>query len=437
VVSLLSPGPESDNPHYARAVGLLTSRTASGVRLGLERTRALLGEMGDPHLAVPVIHFAGTNGKGSCVATTEAILRGKGLRVGTYTSPHLVDFRERIRLVDEHITESEVATWVERWMPAVEQLGATFFEATTAMAFEWFHRRDADIVIAETGLGGRLDSTNVVDPLAAAVVSISREHTDLLGDSIEAIAAEKGGIFKPGRPAVIGRVPPGAREVLESAAVEVGAGPVVSVEERLPIAGVQVDGSGTRVLLGGNQGPLEVRSPLIGEHQAANLACALVTLEAAGHPWATSAAELGEWLSAVRLPGRFERVGDFIFDVAHNPEGIRALVENLRRVGPPHPISALVCILADKEWQPMLTELALAVDRLVLTHAPSVPAGRQWSLPEVIEFAAAQGMRATVEPDFDAALAAARRGGATCLVTGSFHTVGDAMARLQLSPLTR
>jgi dihydrofolate synthase / folylpolyglutamate synthase len=437
VVGLLTLDPAPDNPDYARAVGLLFSRTTAGVRLGLDRTRALLSEMGDPHLALPVIHYAGTNGKGSCVATTEAILRGRGFRVGVYTSPHLVDFRERIRLVDDHIAEAEVVAWVERWMPMVERIGTTFFETTTAMAFEWFRNRNADVVIAETGLGGRLDSTNVVDPLAAAVVSISREHTELLGDSLEAIASEKGGIFKPGRPAVIGRVPPAAREVLERAAIDVGAGPVIAVEDRLPVDSVWVDGSGTTATLAGTRGAVQIRTPLVGEHQASNLACALVTLEAAGAPYATSPAELGDSLSAVRLPGRFERVGGFIFDVAHNPDGIRALVDNLRLVGPPRPISALVCILSDKEWRPMLQELAAVVDRLVLTIAPSVPPGREWSLREVAEYVMGEGFRPAIEADFDAAISAAVGGGATCLVTGSFHTVGDAMARLQLSPLTR
>src|SRR4029079_13405346 len=189
----------------------LYARTTGAFKFGLERTHALLAEMGDPHLAVPALHIAGTNGKGSSVATAEAILRAKGLRCARYTSPHLVDFRERIVVAGVPIAEREVVEFVDRWMDTVERLEASFCEATTAMAFAHFARERADVALIETGLGGRLDSTNVVKPLAAGVTSIGFDHVEYLGPTLEGIAREKAGIFKLGVPAVVGEQDPAVR----------------------------------------------------------------------------------------------------------------------------------------------------------------------------------------------------------------------------------
>ncbi len=172
--------------------------------MGLERTTELLSLLGDPHTRVPAFHVAGTNGKGSVVATIEALLRGLGLRVGKYTSPHLIDFRERIAVNGTPMSEADVVAFIEQWTPTVERLGATFFEATTAMAFEHFVREGVDVAVIEVGLGGRLDSTNVIKPVAAGISSIGFDHMQYLGDTLELIGREKAGIFKRGVPAVIG-----------------------------------------------------------------------------------------------------------------------------------------------------------------------------------------------------------------------------------------
>ena len=181
------------------ALQYLFARTTGGFKFGLERTIALLAALGDPHRAYPSIHVAGTNGKGSTVATCDALLRARALRVAKYTSPHLVDFRERMVVAGEPIPADAVIEFVERHTPLVERLGATFFEATTALAFDWFARSAVDVAIIETGLGGRLDSTNVLDPVVAGVTAIGIDHTEYLGDTLQEIAAEKAGIFKPGR----------------------------------------------------------------------------------------------------------------------------------------------------------------------------------------------------------------------------------------------
>jgi dihydrofolate synthase / folylpolyglutamate synthase len=392
--------------------------------------------MGDPHAQAPVIHFAGTNGKGSCVATSDAILRARGLRVGSYTSPHLVDFGERIRVDGVPIADEAVAGWVNRWTPVVESVGATFFEATTAMAFDWFARQGVDVVVAETGLGGRLDATNVVTPAAAAVVSVGLEHVDLLGGTLEAVAAEKGGIFKSGSPAVIGRCPAAANAVLESCAAAAGAYPVISIERDYRVAEVTVSAAGTSMRLAHGGETALVRTPLMGPHQADNLTCTVATLRAAGAPFDVDLADLTGYLAGVSLPGRFQRHGRYVLDVAHNPDGVRVLLQTLALVAPERPISALVCVLRDKDWRTMLVELGRSVDHLVLALAPTAPSGRAWDLGEVARFAEDARLAAEIESDFDRALEVVADRGRTILITGSFHTVGDAVVRLQPSPLS-
>jgi len=186
---------------YSAAIETLFARTTSGTKFGLERTEAILARLGSPHRKLTAIHVAGTNGKGSVVATAEALLSSPGRRIGRYTSPHLIDFRERISVNSVPIPEEVVLEFLQKWIQAAEEMGATFFELTTALAFDWFARQEVDIAVIETGLGGRLDSTNVLTPRVATVTSIGLDHTELLGDTLEAIAREKAGIFKSGLPA--------------------------------------------------------------------------------------------------------------------------------------------------------------------------------------------------------------------------------------------
>jgi dihydrofolate synthase/folylpolyglutamate synthase len=421
---------------YSSALEYLFARTTGSVRFGLERTRALLAEMGDPHLTYPVLHIAGTNGKGSSVATAAVLLGARGLRVGCYTSPHLVDFRERIAVAGAPIAADEVVAFVDEWTSTVERLGASFFEATTALAFAHFARMGIDVAVIETGLGGRLDSTNVVDPLAAGVTSIGFDHMEYLGDTLEQIAAEKAGIFKTGKPAVIGEPDAIVRDHLARDAHAVGASPIRIVVEETEITELAVTPGGTRFRLRALGDDRIVETPLVGQHQAANFAFTLGLLDAAGPPFAVPLAEAVESVKQLRLPGRFQRIGHWSFDVAHNPDGARTLAGSLRLVDHERPVVALLCVLGDKDWRAMLDALAPVVARFVLTNAPTAPASRAWPLDEVVHYARAQGFHADADADFDRALAAARKGAGTVLVTGSFHTVGDAMARLQVSPLT-
>jgi dihydrofolate synthase / folylpolyglutamate synthase len=418
---------------YRAAIDALFTRTTGVWKLGLERVSALLERLGNPHQTLTVLHVGGTNGKGSVVATAEAMLRERGLRVGRYTSPHLIDFRERILVDRVPIGEDDVLDFLDRWVAEGERLGATFFEITTALALDYFAKAHVDVALVEVGLGGRLDATNVVTPHAAVVTSIALDHTEWLGDSLEAIAGEKGAIFKAGRPAIIGEREARIASLLAQLAASNGARPVVCARERGSIANVQLGAEGTSFAIDG-ENPVAVRTPLVGAHQAENAATTMVALDAAGYVnWPTGADPVV--IPPVVLPGRFQRVGRWIFDVAHNPSGAVVLADTLRSFEQARPLVVLLAVLGDKDWRSMMRSLARVADEVVLTVPPSAPPNRVWNVEDALAFARTLEWRAVAEPGFDAALARAEAMGATILATGSFHTVGDAMARLQVNPL--
>jgi len=362
------------------------------------------------------------------------MLLAAGHRVGLYTSPHLVDFRERVLVDRVPIPEAAVTMWTSRVEEAALGLEATFFEVATALAFADFAARGVEVAVVEVGLGGRLDATNVLRPVASGVTRIALEHTDYLGTELAGIAREKAGIAKPGVPFVTTEADPEIAGVLLAEAGSRGA-----VAERLDpatcTAGVVAGADGVR---------FDATTParayrglvvgLAGAHQAANALLAVRLCELAGAAWPVGETAMREGLRAARMSGRFDRRGRWIFDVAHNPDGVRALVEALRAAAPPRPLVAVVAVLRDKAWREMLALLGPEVDRLVVTAAPDAPADRAWDLGEVVAWARAQRLAARAEGDFDAALAGAAREAATVLVTGSFHTVGDAMRRLPGTP---
>jgi dihydrofolate synthase/folylpolyglutamate synthase len=404
---------------YDDALRFLFPRTTT-IKFGLATTRALLRVVGDPHEVMPSIHIGGTNGKGSVSTLVAAALAEAGWRVGLYTSPHLVSFRERIRVDGVPISEPAMAMWTERLRPLILERKATFFEASTAIAFADFAARGAEIVVAEVGLGGRLDSTNVLRPLVSAVTKIERDHMKYLGDTLELIAGEKAGIAKPGVPFVIGERDRGLVEVLRR-------------EARKSVA--RLDGAGradVRVLPADYEWPAPLG--LEGPHQRRNAAVAQGILMALPAPYRPPAAALERAFAATRLPGRLDRRGKWLFDVAHNPDGIRALLRALETLRPPRPLHALVSILGDKEWPEMLVQLDRIIDRGVLTVAPTA-ASRGWNAVWLRRWLRDRGRppaRAiwTLVPDFGEALAKVQEGAGTVLVTGSFHTVGDVMSAL-------
>jgi len=327
-----------------------------------------------------------------------------GQRVGLYTSPHLVDIRERMLVDGRPISREAFASWAAELQATVVEAGASFFEATTAIALADFAARGVDIAVIEVGLGGRLDATNVVDPVVSAVTHIGLDHADYLGNSLEGIAREKAGIAKRGRPFVIGEADPDLRAVLVQAAEAAGALPIV-VDAAALYAGTL---------------------RLTGPHQQRNAAVARGVLEALPPGWRPTEDALTRAFARASIPGRMERRGAWLFDVAHNPSGVAVLVEGLRLDPVPPPVHALVGILADKDWRSMIDGIGTVAQRIWVTIPPSAPPERVWSLAAVAEVFP----HVTVEVDFDRALQLVREGAGTTLVTGSFHTVGDAMARL-------
>jgi dihydrofolate synthase/folylpolyglutamate synthase len=362
--------------------------------------------LGRPERHFPAIHIGGTNGKGSTCAFVAAELRARGWRVGLYTSPHLVSPCERVTVDGVPISEEAFAQWTTQLRPYIERLDASFFEATTAIAFADLAARGVDIAVIEVGLGGRLDATNVLTPLVSAVTKIALEHAEYLGSELNGIAREKAGIAKPKVAFVTGEPDPEIRAELVREAKRRGAAPIITVDTSL-------------------RPRRDTRLGLKGRHQVANALVAHAVLNALPEPYGPVGKNFPASFSHAYIPGRFETRGKWIFDVAHNPDGMQVVAEAVRENRAiPRPLHALVGIRNDKDWRAMLEILRPVVERLVLTVPPSIPVMQRWSV-------AATDERTHFEPDFERALHDVQEGAATVLVTGSFHTVGDAMARLQ------
>ena len=361
--------------------------------------------LGHPERHFPAVHVAGTNGKGSTCAFTAAELAARGFRVGVYTSPHLVSVRERMVVDGVPIGEEAFAEWTTFLRPHIERLDASFFEATTAIAFADLAARGVDIAVIEVGLGGRLDATNVITPLVSVVTKIAREHTDYLGTDLAAIAREKAGVAKPDVPFVTGERDAAVRQVLVAEAERRGANPVIVVDtEQAAPAGRSLG--------------------MKGRHQVANAWVALAALNALPPPFGPVGEEWPASFAHAYVAGRFDVRGHWIFDVAHNLDGAQVLADTLRACDPPRPRRALVGVLGDKDYRGMIAALAREIDEFVFTMPDSAPERRRWDLHrlegEIAQLGVALGS-AVFEPDFERALERAQQHAATVIVTGSFH----------------
>jgi dihydrofolate synthase/folylpolyglutamate synthase len=387
---------------YQQLLEKLFALRRFGVRPGLDVTRAALAAVGDPHLGLPAIHIAGTNGKGSTAAMVESLLREAGVRTGLYTSPHLLRFTERIRVSGEEISANEAAALGELVLKAAPD--ATFFEIATVMAFAAFRERGVEVAVLEVGLGGRLDATNVVDAaLATVVTGIARDHAEVLGDTLPEIAREKAGIFKREVPAVIGCDDEDARSVLIDEAHRVGA----------------------PVWLRGRDFPEHCTLPvaLAGAHQSKNAALALCAVERAG--FELDDALKRRALGKVRWPARLERLApDVIVDAAHNADGARALAQALPRDRAIHLVFGVV---SDKQPADMLAALTPIASRVVLTRPPSARARDPETLRDLVPDAEVAG-------SLEEALTLARRDGGLVVVTGSIFLAGEARRLLVGEP---
>ena len=414
------------------------------IDLSLGRVQRLLGALGHPEQRLPpVIHVAGTNGKGSTVAYLRAIGEAAGLKVHAFTSPHLVRFAERIRIGGQLIGDEALATLLEQVEAANAGEPITFFEITAAAALKAFADHPADLCLMEVGLGGRHDATNVFDAPALSVVTpVDYDHREYLGDTLEQIAGEKAGILKRGRPAVIGRQPEAALAVIEAQAAALGA--------PLTVAGRDFDAyaKGGRLVFQDEAGLLDLPPPgLFGAHQIDNAGIAVAAVRALGDPRIGEPA-IAAGVAAARWPARMQRLtagplaqqaraagADLWLDGGHNPHAARALAEAARslhaRDG--RPVALIVGLLARKDAIGVFEALRGGAERVVITGFASDLAGDPAVLAQAAE---AAGVPAIVCADVSAALTAALAGGGPpphVIICGSLYLAGEVLA---MSPET-
>jgi dihydrofolate synthase / folylpolyglutamate synthase len=415
---------------YAEAVARLLALRGgeyAGMRPGLERIEALLDALGRPERAYALAQIGGTNGKGSTAAMLAAILRADGRRVGLYTSPHLVSFRERIRVDGEAIGEDAVVDGVEALGTLISRVDATVFEATTALALDHFAHEHIDIAVLEVGLGGRVDATTVGRPLVAALGPVDFDHREFLGDTLEAIAAEKAAIFRSGT-AISAAQPPEAAAVVVAHAARAGV-PLLMEGRELSVALRDRSLDGQRIDCAGPGWRLDdLRLGLLGAYQPRN---ALLAVSAA-RVLDVGERAIREGLARARWPGRFEvrrrEGGWLVLDGAHNPAGARALAASLEAYFGDTPITFVVGVLRDKDAAGILRPLLDRARRVVLTAFGSPRA----AAPEQLRALVPSSLPAVVAPTVAAALRAAEeepRSPIVC-VAGSLALVGDALRHL-------
>lgn len=406
-------------------------------RLGLEPIRALLERVGNPHEGLSIVHLAGSKGKGSTALLAEGLLRACGERVGTFTSPHLSTWRERFRIDGEDVGVPALLAALERLRPHVEALRVgpperipTWFDVTTAAAFSIFHDAGVERAVVEVGLGGRLDSTNVVDADVSGVTTIELEHTHLLGDTIAAIAREKAGILKPGRPAVLGALAPEAVAVLEARAKEVGA-PVARLGQDFTVEVRAADARGLGLRLRDGDLDVQVTLPVLGAHQAPNAALALACV---GRLPGVLARELGpaarQAFGHARLPGRAELLAldpPVVVDSAHTGASARALAAALECL-PQAKRRLVLSVSADKDLADVLSPLLPGAVEVTVTRAePTRSLDPQDVAAVVRRLAPDVPLRAIPNPYLALRSANARRHDHEILcVTGSIYLAGIA-----------
>ena len=410
-----------------------------GIKPGLEPVKALLAGLGNPQHGFAAIHVAGTNGKGSVCVMLASVLHAAGFRVGLYTSPHLVRFNERIQINGCAVTDGELADLFDLVEPVAKSVQgsgspATFFEFTTVMAFEYFRRQKVQLAVVETGMGGRLDATNVVLPLASVITRIGLDHMAYLGDTIEAIAGEKAGIIKEGRPVICGAMPEEARGVIARVAAERHAA-FVDGEQAVAVRRVSQSLTGQKVGVGSAARDYgTVAMSLLGRHQLENIATAVATIETVvtAGGLRVSAEAVTQGLRQAKWPGRLqvlEADPPMILDGAHNPDAARVLSAALKELLRKRPVALVWGMCSDKDALGFSAELGgviracwpvrLKTDR---TRAPE----------ELARIGQSRGWEAMQAGGLGEAIEAARgwareRGGAVC-IAGSLYLAGEVLA---------
>jgi dihydrofolate synthase / folylpolyglutamate synthase len=409
---------------YPEAIQFLYGLRWFGTKLGLEQTERLAALAGNPHHRLRFIHVAGTNGKGSTCAMLESVYRAAGLRVGLFTSPHLVAFSERIQVNRCLIPEEDVVRLVAEIKPLLQQFGPeehpTFFEVVTIMALSYFAEQACDLVIWETGLGGRLDATNIVTPLASVITNIQYDHQKWLGETLTSIASEKAGIIKPGVPALTAAEEPEALKVIVARAAGLGS----------PLTTVTRDQANDPVLA-------TVQLPLLGEHQRLNAALTVATVRQLCPLLPVSDDQIKLGLESVQWSGRLQvctrgNARQVVLDGAHNIAGVRTLVSALRQYFPGRTATLILGILDDKDWPEMCRLLAPLGSRILLVPVHSDRTAQPHGLATICT--QANPAAAVLEfASLEQALQHSRED-PLVVIAGSLYLVGEALEVLNLSP---
>ncbi len=421
----------------------LYQRRASGIKLGLATEQAILDRLGNPETEVAAIHVAGTNGKGSVCAMLDAFLRAAGYRSGLYTSPHLVRFNERIRVNGACITDKEIVELMCEIDAVAEEVSrlpdcwqATFFEFTTVMAFEYFRRQGAKIVVIETGMGGRLDATNVVNPMLSVITRIGLEHTEYLGDTLKAVAGEKCGIIKKDRPVICGAMPDEARHIVQKVASEqsslfIDAAEKVSVRRKsLSLEGQKIHVESTSESYG------TITVPLIGDHQLENCATAVAAAELVDEttPLSLGRDAVRDGLRSVNWAARCQVLSTepaMILDGGHNPDAGRALAQTLKRLLHGRPLAMIIGMCKDKNAAGFLGWFKGAARKI---WAVPIKNERSMTTNELAALAAQVCVEVS-EGSLDSAMEQGRawaeaENGVLC-ITGSLYLAGEVLALMK------
>ena len=436
---------------YQEAIETIDSLLVFGSQPGLERVRELVERLGSPHRRLRFIHVAGTNGKGSVCADLSSILQSAGYKTGLFISPYVLEFRERFQINGTMIPEETLAGLVAEVYPVVQAMKdegkiITEFEMVLAVALQWYAQEQCDVVVLETGLGGRFDATNIIDtPLASVIMSISLDHTAILGDTVEQIAFEKCGIIKEGGTTVLyGDQPEGVLAVVRQAAEERHNRLVVAEPSAVRLLSAGLDGSvfafcADSVTEGGER---VYTTPLIGQHQLYNAAAALYTVGVLRDKGLTIPEEaVRQGLARTQFPARLERLGEVptvLLDGAHNPGGASALAAAIREHLADTRIIAVIGMLADKDVSTVLSQL-VPLFAGVITVTPPNP--RAMTAADLAEQIAVYGVPVQAEEDYTAAFREAQRQAAAfdaptaIVVCGSLY-LASAMRPVILSVLS-
>lgn len=415
-------------------IGTINETISRRMPYRLERMRAFLHELGDPQDAYPTVHIGGTSGKGSTCTMTAVALQAARLRVGLHTKPHLRSMTERARVDGAPVEEQRFAQLLNEMMPAIERTASehgrpTYYETLLALAFLHFAKENVDIAVIEVGLGGRLDGTNVIVPKVAAITSVGFDHMDVLGDSIESIAAEKAGIIKPGVPLVSGVEEPAASAVIEEEAQRTGA-PVIRVSEAARVEGAPGERYGQSFSVTTARGRYDLSMPVLGIFQRRNAATAIVTLEQLPEHLRPSIPDIERGLSQVAIPGRMEVFPGHpavVFDIAHNTEKAQHLVASLDERFPGRHCTFVVAIGESKDAPQILRALRKLPGNFIFTSFST--AGREATKPQrLAAIAESQGSWGRSIANPVEALAVARRNASSddvIVVTGSTFIVAE------------